>query len=122
MMNREYEYDYRRAVTEDVQDYIREEIDLTEWEGRADDLAEHLNDVLWATDSVTGNASGSYTFNRWRAEKYLAHNWNLLAEALEEFGCTDVNPIEKGAEWCDVTIRCYLLGQAVAEAVEQLHI
>ena len=50
----------------------------------------------------------------------LAHNWDLLAEALTEFGCDGVNAIEKGAEWCDVTIRCYLLGQAIAEVMEEL--
>ena len=31
------------------------------------------------------------------------------------FGCSDINYLEKGAEWCDVTIRCYVLGQALEE-------
>lgn len=44
------------------------------------------NDTLFACDSVTGNASGSYTFNTWTAEEYLCHNWELLGEALTEFG------------------------------------
>lgn len=114
------EYNYLEAVTADVLDYIREEIDLDEWKGKADELAEHLNDELWVCDSVTGNASGSYTFNRYRAEEYLCHNWAELAEALEEFGCSDINPFTKGAEWCDVTLRCYYLGQAIAEALEEL--
>jgi hypothetical protein len=112
-------YNYLEAVTEDVREYIREEINLEEWKGNADGLAEHLNEALWITDSVTGNASGSYTFNTWKAEEYIAHNWDILAEALAEF-CCECNPIEKGAEWCDVTIRCYLLGQAIAEALEEL--
>jgi hypothetical protein len=112
-------YNYLEAVTEDVREYIREEINLGEWKGNADGLGEHLNDTLWITDSVTGNASGSYTFSTWKAEEYLAHNWDILAEALTEF-CCECNPIEKGAEWCDVTIRCYLLGQAIAEALEEL--
>ena len=113
-------YNYLEAVTTDVLDYIREEIYLNEWKGRADELAEQLNDALWICDSVTGNASGSYTFNRYRAEEYLCHNWAELAEALEEFGCSSINPFDKGAEWCDVTLRCYYLGQAIAEALEEL--
>ena len=113
-------YNYLEAVTTDVLDYIREEIYLNEWKGRADELAEQLNDDLWICDSVTGNASGSYTFNRYRAEEYLCHNWAELAEALEEFGCSSINPFDKGAEWCDVTLRCYYLGQAIAEALEEL--
>jgi hypothetical protein len=112
-------YNYLEAVTEDVREYIREEINLEEWKGNADGLAEHLNEALWITDSVTGNASGSYTFNTWKAEEYLAHNWDILAEALTEF-CCECNPIEKGAEWCNVTFRCYILGQAIAEAIEEL--
>ena len=112
-------YNYLEAVTEDVREYIRHEIDLSEWKGNRDGLEEHLNDVLWTEDSVTGNASGSYTFNTYAAEENLAHNWDVLAEALAEFVC-DENPINKGAEWCDVIIRCYLLNQAIAEALDEL--
>lgn len=52
-------------------------------------------------------------------EQYLAHNWDLLEEALDAFG-EDENPIRKGAEWCDVTIRCYLLANAISEALDEL--
>lgn len=113
-------YDYLEAVTEDVREYIRNEINLADWRGKQEELEEHLNDELWVCDSVTGNASGSYYCNTWRAEEALCHNWAELAEALEEFGCADVNPFDKGAEWCDVTLRCYYLGQAIAEALEEL--
>lgn len=112
-------YDYLEAVTEDVREYIREEINLEEWRGNKDGLEEHLNETLWITDSVTGNASGSYTFNTWQAEEYLMHNLDLLAEACEEF-CCDMDILKRGAEACDVTIRCYLLGQAIATALEEL--
>ena len=114
------EYNYLEAVKADVLEYIANEIDLTEWKGNADDLADQLNDELWICDSVTGIASGSYFFSRWKAEEALCHNWAELAEALEEFGCSDVNPFDKGAEWCDVTLRCYYLAQAIAEALEEL--
>lgn len=113
-------YNYLEAVTADVLDYIKDEINLAEWKGNRDGLEEKLNDDLWTVDSVTGNASGSYYCNAWRAEEALAHNWNVLEEALAEFGQDGVNVIEKGAEWVDVTIRCYLLGQAIAEALDTL--
>lgn len=112
-------YNYLDAVEQDVRAYIDDEIDLDEWRGRRDELEEQLNDDLWVTDSVTGNASGSYTFSTWQAEEYLAHNWDVLAEAINEFGVSE-NPIEKGAEWCDVTIRCYLLGQAISNVLDEL--
>ena len=61
-------YDYLEAVTEDVKQYIKDEIDLEEWKDDRDGLEEYLNDHCWISDSVTGNASGSYYCNTWRAE------------------------------------------------------
>lgn len=113
-------YNYLEAVTSDVLDYIKEEINLDEWKGNREGLEEKLNDELWTVDSITGNASGSYTFNTWEAEENLAHNWDLLAEALDEFGQDGTDVLRQGAESMDVTIRCYLLGQAIAEALDEL--
>lgn len=112
-------YNYFEAVKADVMEYIQDEIDLTEWSGNRDGLEEHLNDALWAYDGVTGNGSGSYTFNTCKAEEYLCHNWDLLADAIEEFG-GDTDVLRQGAESCDVTIRCYLLGQAIGAALDKL--
>lgn len=113
-------YNYLEAVTADVREYITNEIDLDEWKGNRDGLEEKLNDELWTADSVTGNASGSYYYNSYKAEEALAHNWDLLAEALEEFGQDGTDVLKQGAEAMDVTIRCYLLGQAIAEALNEL--
>lgn len=111
-------YDYLEAEKNDVLDYIKENIDFSSFED-IEALEEELNEELWSEDSVTGNASGSYTFNRYLAEEYIAHNWDLLGEALENFGC-DGDSIKKGAEWCDVTIRCYLLSSAISEALKEI--
>ena len=62
-------YNYLEAITEDVLGYIVENIDLTEY-ADLEELEAFLNDELWTVDSVTGNASGSYTFNRWTAKEY----------------------------------------------------
>lgn len=111
-------YDYLEAVKEDVKNYLEENGIKVTSENR-DELEEQLNDDLFCCDSVTGNASGSYTFNAWKAEENLCHNLDLLGEACEEFGnCTDI--LKDGAEACDVTIRCYLLGQAIAEVLDEL--
>ena len=115
-------YNYQSAIEYDVRQYLednytKEDI-LARIEEDRDDFAQELNDEMWTADSVTGNASGSYTFNTWAAEENICHNFDLLQEAMQEFGCEDVNPIEKGAEWCDVTIRCYLLGGAISEVLD----
>lgn len=117
-------YDYREAVKSDVLDYIRENYTeneiYTALAEERDDFAEKLHDDLWICDSVTGNASGSYYCSTWKAEEAIAHNLDLLGEVLEEFGCGPEYLIERGAEAADVTIRCYLLYSAIAEALEEL--
>ena len=112
------DYDYREAVKDDVLEYIKYEIDYKDFD-TLDELEQHLNDELWTVDSVTGNASGSYTFSTWEAEENICHNLDLLAEAIDEFG-GDCDILYKGAEAADVTIRCYVLGQAIAEALEEI--
>ncbi len=67
-------YDYNEAITEDIKEYIKNEIDLTEYTDDRDGLETFLSDELWTVDSVTGNASGSYTFNRYTAKEYLDGN------------------------------------------------
>ena len=120
-------YDYLEAVKADVRAYIDAEIDLDAFGGASEDqedfreeLEEKLNDTLWIADSVTGNASGSYYCNTWAAEEALCHNWDLLADALEEFGGDAREAVKCGAEYCDVTIRCYLLGQAISEVLDEM--
>lgn len=110
-------YNYRKAVLEDVRNYIENEIKLKDFRD-LDDLRDYLNDTLWLDDSVTGNGSGSYTFSTWKAEENLCHNLDLLGEAMEKFGCRPGDLMENGPEWADVTIRCYLLPKTIDLAIE----
>ena len=112
-------YDYNEAIREDIREYIKNEMDLEEWRGNRDGLEEKLNDDLWTVDSVTGNASGSYTFNTYKAEEYICHNLDLLAEACNELGGS-MDVLKDGAEACDVTIRCYLLSGAISDVLDEL--
>lgn len=111
-------YNYMEQVTADAKEAILENMEYWNFDDR-EELEEVARDELWVDDSVTGNGSGSYFFNAWKAEEALCHNWDLLADAIEEFGDnTDI--LRQGAEACDVTIRCYLLGQAIAAALDEL--
>lgn len=117
-------YDYREAMTEDVKEWIKENIDLTEWTEDREGLEQQLNDDLWTADSVTGNGSGSYTFNRVQASLYVLDNMDLLQEAIDEF-LTDPATvgdkfISEDWEWFDVTIRCYLLGSIISEVLDEM--
>lgn len=112
-------YNYLEQVTTDAKEAILENMEYWTFYDR-EELEEVAHDELWADDSVTGNASGSYYCNTWKSEEALCHNWDLLAEACEEFGQDVGEAFRRGAEFCDVTIRCYLLGQAIAAALDEL--
>lgn len=114
-------YNYQEAVKSDVLDYINNEINYKDFDD-IDALSDELNERLWIEDSVTGNASGSYTFNTAQAWDNLNGNIDLLEDCASEFGFepTISAGYEHGAEWWDVSIRCYLLGGAIAEALEEI--
>lgn len=116
-------YDYRERETFDICEYIRNEVNLSEYSDR-DELEEELNDALFCEDSVTGNGSGSYTFNRWTARDYVLDNLDLAKEAYEEFGLGSSEFGEDiwNEEWekIDVTIRCYLLGECINDALNEM--
>ena len=111
-------YDYLESVTNDVKEYINSEIEMSDYSDR-DELEEYLYEHLFCEDCVTGNASGSYTFNTWQAEENRCHNLDILGEAMDCFG-SNASDLLKSAESCDVTIRCYLLGQAISAALDEL--
>ena len=99
--------------------------DVLNWNEYGEEIVndeQALYDALWIDDYVTGNGSGSYTFNTAKAREYVEDNFKLLVEALREFGEVDelAEIIDEDKwEYADVTIRCYLLGQAVAEVMEE---
>lgn len=112
-------YDYREAVKDDVLEYINDEINFEDFD-TLEELEEYLNEVLFTEDSVTGNASGSYTFSTYEAEENICHNMDLLQEALSEFGDTEALVMDFDAEKADVIIRCYLLSECIAAALEEI--
>lgn len=122
------DYNYMEAVYDDIEAYIDGYLkyalpdcyDSTYNELDRNALFDVLYDDMFIDDYITGNASGSYTFNTYKAEEYICHNWELLEEALISYGyeCS-INILDKGAEWCDVIIRCYLLPEALQKAIDK---
>ena len=112
-------YNYLENVTNDAKQAIIRNLNYWNFTDR-EELEEIAYNSLWADDSVTGNGSGSYTFSRWKAEENLCHNMDELEEACNEFGQDIGEAVKQGAEYCDVTIRCYLLGQAISAALDEL--
>lgn len=114
-------HDYETEIRNDLADWLRERASYDNMTADAfENARERLEDEAWTADSVTGNGSGSYYCNTWKAEEAICHNLDLLGEALREFGDTGADILEKGAEACDVTIRCYLLGQVFGDVFESV--
>ena len=105
-------YNYLEVVKEDIKEYIEENNINLEEVNEGD-----LLDELFVEDSITGNASGSYTMSTYKAEECLAHNLELLAGASEEFGQA---PDLTNPETCDVLIRCYILPRALEEVIKEM--
>ena len=114
---------YLEQMKSDILDYIREE-GITVTSENREEVEEELNDTLWTVDSVTGNASGSYTFNSNKAKEYVVKNMDILKEMVTEFDIDAKTVAEKFLnedwEYFDVSIRCYLLGQAIDETLNEI--
>lgn len=116
MSNYNHDYDYSTAIRDDIRQYIEDKIERADWIDQPHELEDHLNNTLWIEDSITGNASGSYWFSRYRAECALAHNWDLLRECLAELGAD----MPTDPETADVIIRCALLSGCIADVLAEL--
>lgn len=118
------DYDYNYEMRQDVRTAIDEGYSLDEWRGRRDELEEKLNEDLWIDDGVTGNASGSYYCNSYKAMQAVMDNMELLQEALDEFGAdyADIGRKFMAGDWeyFDVSIRCYLLSSVVADVLDDI--
>ena len=121
-------YDYRRAITDDIKDWIVNNTDLIEngyMEGRDDDLYNWIYDEVFDEDSITGNGTYYYGTEEFCSE-CLSGNFNLLYPAMETFGVdNEINVVLKHyenkdlARYFDCTIRCYLLMDCIYQAVDE---
>lgn len=102
-------YDYEKAVEADVREWLEENA----VDGPVDpDRA--LFDIE-NSDSVTGNASGSYYCSSWKAESALCHNQDLVNKAVEELGSFD----RSNPETADVCVRFMLAGRVAPRIIEE---
>lgn len=114
--------EYCKAVLSDAEDAIAENFD-NGWYDAETDFA-NVYDELFVNDAVTGNASGSYTFNAYKAEenvKDALFDDDILA-ALENMGVDKEEVfsqvLNKDYEILDVMIRCAVLSCELYSDVE----
>ena len=93
-----------------------------DYAGDLEGFRNDLEEACWIADDVTGNASGSYYFNGARAREKVLENPDEVREALGEF--CDAEEIgnmflDQDYEKIDVITRCYWLGLAIQEFVDE---
>ena len=101
-------YNYHIAVKDDIREYIKENYGSVTEKMRAEML-----DTILREDSVTGDASGSYTMNRAIAKEYVIENIDLLNRLVDEYGFDkkDIGEQFLSEQWerFDVLIRLCLV-------------
>lgn len=108
-------HEYREEIESNIDDWFR--YNEVEFE-KPEDLEKYY-DTLWVADDITGNASGSFYCNAAKAEvkvQSVIFSEELL-DMFKEFGYDRV-PLEKGAEFIDVSIRCFLLSECLQSVIE----
>lgn len=109
--------DYREQVKADLLEYAKEL-----WEHDKEITVESIIDSAFVSDQVTGNGSGSYTFNTAEAANNLEKViWlDETVELFRDMGYEGI-PLEKGAETIDVIIRCALVNEFHSDVEDLLH-
>ena len=105
--------DYIEQVEQDAREYLAEEA------AYIDHDPESAIDTLWAVDSVTGNGSGSYTFNAYQAAENAAElvfDDDFISE-VEGMGDSVGELFNRAPEAVDVTARVLALYRIDWEAV-----
>lgn len=101
--------EYQEEVKSDAMEVIKENLEyVNSWD--------EMYDLLFIDDAVTGNGSGSYYFNSYKATEAVS-GIIFDSDAVDEFKEMgyDGIPTEEGAETCDVIARCICLGLVSGE-------
>ena len=120
-------YSYKEVVRSDVREWIENNKEQIEGLDRHD-AYEIIYDSCWVDDSVTGNASGSYTFSRWEARQNFFNDEDSeeYIDQMIEDGFTTRESVGRAvqeSQWelLDVSIRCWLLCDAVSDVLDEYY-
>ena len=108
--------EYKQQVLNDIKDHMAENREAVAGLN-GDELFDYIR--CDEADGITGNASGSYYCNAWRAEKMLADS-RVLFDAgflgyIVDCGINLAELLKKGAETVDVWARCCVLDYFINE-------
>ena len=110
-------YDYKSEMSDELEDMIKDS-DITFNGKNRGESYEDLQDLAFDRD-LTGNRTGSYWCNELKAEWALLGNYDLVEDALDNFGMDSVDSPELiSGEHLDVLVREHLLPQVIDEVLD----
>lgn len=107
---------YTEQVRNDAIEHIDFEVECGRW--TKDTNFDDVYEELFTADGVTGNGSGSYTFNRFKAQENIADAIfdDEIISAFEGAGTSLYDLLKNDdPEGIDVIIRCHVLSNLYGE-------
>lgn len=110
-------YNYQLEMVDELESMLKDS-DI-EFDGKnRGEMYEELQDLAFDRD-MTGNRTGSYWCSELKAERALLGNFDLVEEALSDFGMESVSSPElTSGEHLDVLVREHLLPQVIDEVLD----
>ena len=110
-------YNYKEEMTDELEDMLKDSDVSFDGKNRGESY-EELQDLAFDRD-LTGNRTGSYFCNELKAERALLGNYDLVQDALDEFGMESISsPDLLTGEHLDVLVREHLLPQIIDDVLD----
>ena len=110
-------YNYQLEMVDELEDMLKDsDVDFN-GKNRGESY-EELQDLSFDRD-LTGNRTGSYWCNELKAERALLGNFDLVQDALDDFGMESVDsPDLISGEHLDILVREHLLPAVIDEVLD----
>ena len=114
-------YNYKEEMIDELEDMIKDSD--VEFDGKnRGEMYEELQDLVFDRD-LTGNRTGSYFCNELKAERALLGNFDLVQDALDDFGTESIDsPDLLTGEHLDILVREHLLPSVIDDVLDKHNI
>lgn len=114
-------YNYKEEMIDDLEAMLKDS-DIN-FDGKTrGEMYEEMQDLAFDRD-VTGNRTGSYFCNELKSERALLGNYDLVQDALDDFGMESISSPELvSGEHLDVLVREHLLPQVIDDVLDKHNI
>ena len=110
-------YNYKEEMIDELE-YMLKDSDVSFDGKNRGEMYEELQDLSFDRD-LTGNRTGSYFCNELKSERALLGNFDLVQDALDNFGMESIDsPDLLSGEHLDILVREHLLPAVIDEVLD----